>query len=94
MRSLVVLQTQIRHNLRCRVSSHSCRQSGSRLEEAQRDQLLLLGKEELPAELTAKVDESEIEDELADLEDSDVLLPPDLVAGSGGPVVVVHDDMH
>ena len=43
---------------------------------------------------TAKVDESEIEDELADLEDRHVLLPPDLVACSGRPVVVVHDDVH
>lgn len=43
--------------------------------------------------LTAKVDKTEIEDELGDLKDRHVSLPPDLVASSGSPVVVVHDDV-
>lgn len=41
----------------------------------------------------AEVDESEVEDELDDLEGGQVLLPPDADTGSRAHVVVVHQDV-
>ena len=41
----------------------------------------------------AEVDESEVKNELDDLECGEVLLPPDANTGSGAHVVVVHEDM-
>jgi len=41
-----------------------------------------------------KVDEAEVDDELDDLHDSDVLLPPDADATCGLEVVPVHDDVN
>lgn len=52
-----------------------------------RGRALPLGGEK--GERTGKVDDEEVDDELADLEGRKVLLPPDLVAGSGHEVVVV-----
>ena len=40
-----------------------------------------------------EVDEAEVDDELGDLEDGDVLLPPDADATRGLEVVPVHDDV-
>lgn len=40
-----------------------------------------------------EVDEAQVDDELGDLQDSDVLLPPDLDAARGLEVVPVHDDV-
>lgn len=45
------------------------------------------------AQPTAEVDQAQIKDELCDLHDGNVSLPPDLVACSCSPVVVVHDDV-
>ena len=41
-----------------------------------------------------EVDEAEVDDELGDLEDGDVLLPPDADATRGLEVVPVHDDVN
>lgn len=41
----------------------------------------------------AEVDESEVEDELSNLEGGQVLLPPDADTGSRAHVVVVHEDV-
>jgi hypothetical protein len=44
--------------------------------------------------ICCKVDEDEIDDELGDLEESDVFLPPDLDAARGLEVVPVHEAVH
>ena len=41
-----------------------------------------------------KVDKAEVDDELDDLHDGDVFLPPDADAARGLKVVPVHDDVH